>query len=489
MRFRFFRAFKPKAAVTPQDPASLLAADEARVAEEARQPLPEGSNWHSNGGAELEPLLAHTDVIDAAWLLQLARGEAMPERKGVVPPWQLVPAEAKLSLSTLRRTNMGLKLPVAVLSYGWADKGHPDPTGALLRRLIPVLEVMAGSCTRGRAKGSPDQKPAAWGIVWDFMSLPQRGYTAGYDAGADDRTPYQLARFLAGLTGINVWYGAKYTTTLVCDWPMPEGAVNAAPIEARGWCIFERRLSSVRKHADCCLALSRMPEGKAPGDGYYQSLEMCCRAGRLAPLAPDEYEATLQDGMSSGAVRFTNGKDATTVCIPQYRAGFLRLMGEGGGLSFAGCAWGDAEVRQLVAALAFAHAEGATTQAFALYLDRNRLTAAAIPPLAEAFERGMLPGLRTLDLRNNEALGDEGAVSLAAVLSKGKLPKLEDLLIGTIGMGDTGAAALARALGGAPALKLLLVGGNQFGEAAAAELKAACAACGAKAMKDRDAEL
>ena len=32
MRFRFFRAFKPKAAVTPQDPASILAADEARVA-------------------------------------------------------------------------------------------------------------------------------------------------------------------------------------------------------------------------------------------------------------------------------------------------------------------------------------------------------------------------------------------------------------------------------------------------------------------------
>ena len=120
VRFRFFRAFKPKAdaVVAPQDPASLRAADEARVAEEARQPLPEGSRWHDNGGAELEPLLAHTDVIDAAWLLRLAQGEAMPERKGIVPPWQLVPAEAKLSITTLRRTTMGLKLPVAVLSYG-----------------------------------------------------------------------------------------------------------------------------------------------------------------------------------------------------------------------------------------------------------------------------------------------------------------------------------------------------------------------------------
>ena len=375
------------------------------------------------------------------------------------------------------------------MSLTGADKGHPDPTGALLRRLIPVLEMMVGSCTRGRSKGSPDQKHAAWGIVWDFMSLPQRGYTSGYDADADDRTPYQLARFSAGLKGINVWYGHMYATTLICDWPMPEGAANPAPIEARGWCIFERRLSSVRKHADCCLALGRMPEGQAPGDGYWQDLEMCCRSGRLAPLAPDAYEATLRDGMSSGAVRFTNGKDATTVCIPQYRTGFLRLMRKRGGLSFAGCAWGDAEVRQLVAALAFAHAEDATTQAFALYLDRNRLTAAAIPPLVEAFEAGTLPELTVLDLSGNEALGDEGAAALAAVLSKGTLPKLEQLLLGKIGMGDAGAAALARAVGGAPALKDLRVGGNTFGEAAAAELKAACAACGAKAMKDRDAEL
>ena len=42
---------------------------------------------------------------------------------------------------------------------------------------------------------------------------------------------------------------------------MPEGALNSAPIDRRGWCIFERRLSSVRKHGECCLALSGMPAG------------------------------------------------------------------------------------------------------------------------------------------------------------------------------------------------------------------------------------
>jgi len=196
----------------------LIAADEARLAE------PKGSRWHDFGGAELEPLLAFTDVIDAAWLLKLLDGEVMPECKGVVP--QLVPPEAKLSLETLRRTTIDGLLPVAVLSYGWEGRRHPDPNGALLRRLRPVLEAMVHSCEHGpdQNKKDPDMKPAAWGILWDFMSLPQRGYTTRYvdderDADGnlirshDDRTPYQLARFGKGLKGINVWYGAQFTTT------------------------------------------------------------------------------------------------------------------------------------------------------------------------------------------------------------------------------------------------------------------------------------
>ena len=80
--------------------------------------------------------IEHTTVIDAGWLLKLCNGEVMPERKGVVPAWQDVPPEAKLSLATLRDTPRGgYRLPIAVLSYGWAAKGHCDPSGALLRRL------------------------------------------------------------------------------------------------------------------------------------------------------------------------------------------------------------------------------------------------------------------------------------------------------------------------------------------------------------------
>ena len=150
-------------------PVELLADDEARLKKAAARRLPKGSHWHKSGGAELEPLLVHTDVIDAAWLLKLADGEVMPERKGVVPPWQLVPAEAKLSLETLRRTTMMLKLPVAVLSYGWESARHPDPNGALLRRLRPVLAAMVHCCQHGKGPRSPDQKPAS------VSSLPWKG--------------------------------------------------------------------------------------------------------------------------------------------------------------------------------------------------------------------------------------------------------------------------------------------------------------------------
>ena len=79
--------------------------------------------------------------------------------------------------------------------------------------------------------------------------------------------------------------------------------------------------------------------------------------------------------------RFTNGKDATKICIPQYREGFLQLMGGREVLlNFARCGWGDEEVKTLAAALAYAQASRATTQAQGLHLSFNKLTDAAMPP-------------------------------------------------------------------------------------------------------------
>ena len=236
-----------------------MAADEERVKAEAAEPLPEKSTWVEHrydpsllyGGPELEPLLAHTTLINVDWLVDFADGKVMPEREGVVPAWQQLPSEAIVSLTQLRQTTYAGGLPVAVLSYGWAAKHHPDPTGEQLRRMLPALRSMKNF------KGM-DGVPT-WGLVWDFMSLPQRGYTTKYDADHEDRTDYQLKRFGKGLKHINVWYGHHHVTTLVCDWPMPAGAQNPHPIDVRGWCVFERNLSSIVKASDCFLQLSLLP--------------------------------------------------------------------------------------------------------------------------------------------------------------------------------------------------------------------------------------
>ena len=289
---------------------------------------------------------------------------------------------------------------------------------------------------------------------------------------------------------------------------MPAGAENAAGVDKRGWCLFERRLSSIIKTGRCCLTLSRM--GERDGDSW-RHLVMACMAGRLAPLAPDAFEALLRDGMAreeaeaGTGFRFTNGKDATEVCIPQYREAFLRLMRGAEVLSFMYCSWGDDEVEQLCGALAYAHAAGSTTAAEGLYLTGNALTDAALAHLARAFAAGLVPrlewlrlgrnkltgagldalrpaladghlaGLKELELSGSKQLGDGGAKVLAAALSEGKLPRLEELHLGGTGMGDEGARALAGALGGAPALRELKVGENEIGAAAKKELWAVCA--------------
>lgn len=156
--------------------ADELAEYEAAVALAKKIPLPKGNTWRQHGGAELEPLLEFTTLICVRWLLRFARGEEMQHLKGAVPSWQELPPEAEVRVEQLRTSTWKDGLPVGVLSYGWASRAHPDPTGAQLKRLIPFLQAIVDKCDEnGRAAGFVEasilRKPT-WGILWDVSWSP-----------------------------------------------------------------------------------------------------------------------------------------------------------------------------------------------------------------------------------------------------------------------------------------------------------------------------
>merc|ERR1712094_158911 len=99
---------------------------------------------------------------------------------------------------------------------------------------------------------------------------------------------------------------------------------------------------------------------------------------RRPPLAADAFERLMRDNLESGAFRFTNGKDATNVCIPQYAEAFTRLLGTSKMLAYPRLGWGAAEGEQLAAALTCAQRMGTAVAAEQLILSVNKLGTAGV---------------------------------------------------------------------------------------------------------------
>jgi len=91
--------------------------------------------------------------------------------------------------------------------------------------------------------------------------------------------------------------------------------------------------------------------------------------------------------------------------------------------------------------------------------------------LAEGLVAGALPAVTELDL-DSIHVGDAGASALAAALDRGALPRLKDLRLSNAAIGDAGLVALAPALRRRPALELLYLYGNPFGDEGLAALVA-----------------
>jgi hypothetical protein len=91
--------------------------------------------------------------------------------------------------------------------------------------------------------------------------------------------------------------------------------------------------------------------------------------------------------------------------------------------------------------------------------------------LAEKLGAGALPAVTWLNLSGTH-VGDAGASALAAALGRGALPRLQHLWLNSTAIGDAGLVALAPALRRLPALELLDLHGNPFGNEGLAALVA-----------------
>ena len=91
--------------------------------------------------------------------------------------------------------------------------------------------------------------------------------------------------------------------------------------------------------------------------------------------------------------------------------------------------------------------------------------------LAEGLIAGALPAVTILSI-DGMHVGDAGASALAAALDRGALPRLDQLILVNAAIGDAGLVALAPALRRRPALEILYLWGNPFGDEGLAALVA-----------------
>jgi len=94
--------------------------------------------------------------------------------------------------------------------------------------------------------------------------------------------------------------------------------------------------------------------------------------------------------------------------------------------------------------------------------------------LAEKLGAGALPAVNLINI-NGTHVGDAGASALATALGRGALPRLKILTLGNTAIGDAGLVALAPALRRRPALEMLNLWGNPFGDEGIAALVAPAA--------------
>ena len=140
--------------------------------------------------------------------------------------------------------------------------------------------------------------------------------------------------------------------------PLPTGAeyTNKREYGGRGWCYFEKRISSLVKDDNMLWDLSKHEEG---AEIDFDDCRGKLKAGRAPFVSPEVVARELSEGVASGALGFTAGADQDVVS-KLYEKGFIKAfetardMGAGK-IWYANLDWGSEEAPVLAEAIKCAH--------------------------------------------------------------------------------------------------------------------------------------
>lgn len=282
---------------------------------------------------------------------------------------------------------------------------------------------------------SDGNRSSTWGVLWDFAAFPQHGDSAACGGGYtkhvpgdrrfrelspdrfEDRLPAELARFGHGLKTLNAFYTHQFTVSVRVDIAVDAAvACTSHAYDARGWCIFESRISGFVKHDRCLLDLSKLPTyglANLTGKDAWEKVVRACKAGRLPPLTPSAFEELMRAGVGDGSIKFTANADMEEIVFPRYRDGFLKSFSDATAIVYAGLGWGDAEAAIVAHAITHAHAHGAMADTRFINLSDNQFSSAGFSALAEALTVAPLASLERVNMSGStESDVSPGVVAL-----------------------------------------------------------------------------
>lgn len=332
-----------------------------------------------------------TALVKGSWLLELAAsGRALPRRQEL-PPEALFDA-AELEASLRKNKGMGWNLweimPMA-LSYCWATKEHPDPTGEQMRRVARAVRAYLSKASNTSIRDVA--------LFIDWASLFQ-----------EPRNAEETASFKRGLRDVNLWYAHRYTISVLLT-PVPEGV---RPYKERGWPTFEFNISCLAKNPnrvlDLGVALPGPEETFEDFDDIMSKLVSPCKAKRPPPCSPETFETVL------ASLHFTNGSDRDFV-MKKYTSTFQEVMGSLPELWCPQFNWTAEDAKEWAKVLLWCK------RAKALDVGESRIGPEGAKHLASALPK--CPSLRTIDI-GECYVKEEGLKHILAVLGRTNLRNL-----------------------------------------------------------------